>query len=117
MLQLKIAPLVGGVVFSKRIWEQVPDQYKEKMLAVVQDMIDRLYQETIELEKEAIAEMKKHQLKINPLPPDAMEKWRAVSDKGLDVLMGRAFSKSIYDQVMQHLKDFRKHNTGTQGIK
>jgi TRAP-type C4-dicarboxylate transport system substrate-binding protein len=112
MLTLKVAPLVGGVVFSKRIWDRVPDQYKDKMLAVVLEMIDRLYQETIELEKEAIQEMKKHKLKINPLPPGAMEKWRAASDKGLDVLLGRAFSKKVYDAVIRHLNDFRKQNTG-----
>lgn len=112
MLALKIAPLVGGVVVSKRIWKRVPDQYKEEMLAVVHSMIDRLYQETIELEKEAIQEMKKHKLKIHPLPPGALEKWRAVSDKGLDVLLGRAFSKKVYDAVIQHLNDFRKQNTG-----
>jgi TRAP-type transport system periplasmic protein len=112
MLPLKIAPLVGGVVFSDRIWKRVPDQYKDKMLAVVNNMIDRLYQETIELEKEAIQEMKKHELKITPVPPDAMEKWRTISDKGLDVLMGRAFSKKVYDQVIGHLNDFRKQEKG-----
>ncbi len=113
MLPLKIAPLVGGVVFSKKVWDEVPDQYKDKMLAVVNNMIDQLYQETIALEKEAIDEMKKHDLKINPVPADALEKWRAVSDKGLDVLLGKSFSKEIYDKVMQHLKDFRKKNTGS----
>ena len=112
MLPLRIAPLVGGVVFSKKIWDEVPDQYKDKMLAVVNNMIDQLYQETVELEKEALAEMKKHDLIINPVPPDAMEKWRTVSDKGLDVLIGRAFSKNVYDQVNQYLNDFRKQNTG-----
>jgi TRAP-type C4-dicarboxylate transport system substrate-binding protein len=112
MLPLKIAPLVGGVVFSKRIWDRVPDQYKEKMLAVVQEMIDRLYQETIALEKEALEEMKKHHLKINPVPADALKRWRAVSDKGLDILLGKAFSKEVYNQVIQHLNDFRKHDTG-----
>ncbi len=112
MLPMKVAPLVGGVVFSKKVWDEVPDQYKDQMLAVVDGMIDRLYQETIELEKEAIEEMKKHKLIINPVPPDALEKWRAVSDKGLDVLLDRSFSKKIYDQVIQHLNDFRKQDTG-----
>jgi len=112
MLPMKVAPLVGGVVFSKKVWDEVPDQYKDQMLAVVDGMIDRLYQETVELEKEAIEEMKKHKLIINPVPPDALEKWRAVSDKGLDVLLDRSFSKKIYDQVIQHLNDFRKQDTG-----
>jgi TRAP-type C4-dicarboxylate transport system substrate-binding protein len=112
MCPLKILPVVGGVVFSKRIWGHIRNKYKEKMLAVVQKMIDRLYQESNKLEKEAIQEMKKHGLVINPVPPDALEKWRAVSDKGLDVLLGKAFSKKVYNQTIQHLNDFRKQNTG-----
>jgi TRAP-type C4-dicarboxylate transport system substrate-binding protein len=107
MCPLKITPLVGGVVFSKQIWNRVPDQYKEKMMAVVQEMIDRLYQETRQLEEEAIQEMKKHGLVINPVPPDALAKWRAVSDKGLDSLIGKAFSKEVYDRMMQLLTEFR----------
>jgi TRAP-type C4-dicarboxylate transport system substrate-binding protein len=117
MLTLKIAPLVGGVVFSERVWKRVPDQYKEEILAVVHSMIDRLYQETIELEREAIQEMKKHGLVINSVPPDALEKWRAVSDKGLDVLLGKAFSNDIYDKVIQHLKKFRKKESEALTIK
>jgi len=112
MLPLKIAPLVGGMVFSDQVWKRVPEQYKKEMLAVVDRMVERLYQETIKLEKEAIEEMKKHKLVINPVPPDALERWRAASDKSMDVLLGKAFSKDVYDQVMRHLNDFRKQETG-----
>ena len=116
MCPLKITPLVGGVVFSSQIWSRVPDQYKEEMMEVVQKMVGRLYQETSQLEKEAIQEMKKHGLVINPVPPDALSKWRAASDKGLDSLLGKAFSKEIYDRVIELLKNFRerKKETGVQ---
>ena len=107
MFPLKITPLVGGVVVSQQIWNRVPDQYKEKMLAVVQAMIDRLYQETNQLEEEAIQEMKKNGLAITPVPPDALAKWRAATDQGLDILIGKAFSKEVYDRMMQLLTDFR----------
>ena len=50
---------------------------------------------TIELEKEAIDTMKEHGLVINQVPPDSLEKWRAVSSKGMNELIGNAFSKEI----------------------
>ena len=108
MTQLKVAPLVGGVVVSSQVWKSVPDKYKTEMLAVVEKMINDLYQETLQLEKDAIQEMKNHGLKINELPGDAMAKWRATSDKGLDTLIGKAFSKEIYDKVIALLDEFRK---------
>lgn len=112
MLPLKIAPLVGGMVFSSQIWKRVPDQYKKEMLEVVNRMVERLYQETTQLGKEAVEEMKKHKLVVNPVPPDALERWRAATNKGMDVLLGRAFSKDVYDQVMRYLNDFRKQAAG-----
>jgi TRAP-type C4-dicarboxylate transport system substrate-binding protein len=112
MCPLKILPVVGGIVFSKEKWKCISDKYKEQMLAVVQKMVHRLYQETNGLEKEAIQEMKKHGLVVNPVPPDALEKWKAESDKGLDVLLDKAFSKNVYSQVIQHLNDFRKQEKG-----
>jgi len=110
MTELKITPLVGGVVFSRQIWRRVPDKYKADMLATVEKMIDLLVEETDQLEKEAIQEMKKHGLKIHELPDDALAKWREVSNKGLDALIGKAFSAEIYEKVTTLLKDFRKVN-------
>jgi TRAP-type C4-dicarboxylate transport system substrate-binding protein len=110
MCPLKIAPLLGGFVVSKRIWDRIPDQYKEEMIAVAQKMAETLYQNTLELEKEAIAEMKKHGLKINPVPPDALAKWKAASEKGMSALVGKAFSKEIFDKLVQYLTEFRKNN-------
>ncbi|NIM10884.1 MAG: C4-dicarboxylate ABC transporter substrate-binding protein [Candidatus Aminicenantes bacterium] len=110
MCPLKIAPLMGGFVISKRIWDRIPNQYKEEMTAVAKKMAAKLYQKTIELEKEAIEEMKKHGLKINPVPPGALAKWKAASEKGMDALVGKAFSKEIFDKLVRHLKEFRQSN-------
>ncbi len=110
MCPLKIAPLLGGFVISKRIWDRISDQYKEEMIVVARKMADKLYQKTIELEKEAIEEMKKHGLKINPVPPDALAKWKAASEKGMDALVGKAFSKEIFDDLVHYLSEFRQAN-------
>lgn len=110
MCPLKIAPLLGGFVVSKRLWDQIPNQYKEEMTAVARKMADKLYQKTIELEKEAIEEMKKHGLKINPVPPDALAKWKAASEKGMSALVGKAFSKEIFDKLVHYLNEYRKSN-------
>jgi len=110
MCSLRITPLLGGLVLSDKVWQKIPDKYKAQMVAVAQKMADNLYKKTVELEIEAIEEMKKNGLKINQVPPDALEKWKAASDKGMDVLIGKVFTKEIFDMLMMHVKEFRKRN-------
>jgi TRAP-type C4-dicarboxylate transport system substrate-binding protein len=110
MLPLNIAPMVGGFVISKKIWDEIPEKYKNEMISVAQKMADNLFKKTDELEKEAMAEMKKNGLIVNKVPPDAMAKWREASAKGMDELIGKAFSKEIYDLLVKYVDEYRKLN-------
>lgn len=110
MCSIKIAPLVGGVVISSRIWKRIPDNYKPEMLKVAQTMSDTLLSKTMKLEEEAIVEMKKHKFKINQVPKDAYPLWKAASDKGMDALIGKSFSKEIYETMLKHIEEFRNTN-------
>ncbi len=108
MCSQRIAPLVGGIVLTKSIWEKIPEKYKKEMMDVCFRLADQLYKKTVELEKEAIEEMIKHGLKIIDFPPGAMQKWREASDKGMNELIGKVFSKEIYDLLLHYLEEFRK---------
>lgn len=110
MLPLNITPMVGGFLISKKIWDEIPEKYKAEMIIVAQKMADNLFQKTGDLEKEAMAEMKKNGLIVNKVPPDAMAKWRAASEKGMDELIGKAFSKEIYDMLVKYIDEYRKLN-------
>ncbi len=110
MCSQRIAPLVGGIVLTKSIWEKIPEKYKKEMMDVCFRLADQLYKKTVELEKEAIEEMIKHGLKIVDFPPGAMQKWREASDKGMNELIGKVFSKEIYDLLLHYLEEFRKKN-------
>jgi len=114
MCSLKIAPMVGGFLISKKIWDEIPDKYKSEMVAVAKKMADNLFQKTEELEKEAMTEMIKNGLIVNQTPPDAVAKWRAAADKGLGELIGKAFSKEIYDTLLKYIDEYRKLNEQKQ---
>jgi TRAP-type C4-dicarboxylate transport system substrate-binding protein len=111
MCAQRIAPLVGGIVIPKRTWKKIPDKYKDDMMKVALRISIELYEKTVKLEKETIETMKEHGLKIVDIPTGAMEKWRAAAAKGMDELIGKAFSKDIYNQVRGHLENFRKSRT------
>lgn len=107
MCSIKIAPLVGGVVFSNKIWKRIPEKYKPEMMKVAQNTADTLLSKTMKLEEEAIVEMKKHKFKINEVPKDAYPQWKAASDKGMDALVGKIFSKEIYETMLKYIEEFR----------
>jgi TRAP-type C4-dicarboxylate transport system substrate-binding protein len=110
MCSLKIAPVVGGIVLTKRIWDQVPDQHKKKMLSAAQDISEQLNRERDGLESEAIKTMEEHGLNINQVPEDAVLKWRKTAEKGMEVLIGNVFSKEIYNQIKHHLNEYQRLN-------
>jgi TRAP-type C4-dicarboxylate transport system substrate-binding protein len=107
MCSLKVAPIIGGIVITTRMWNRIPLKYREPMLAVTHKLSDSLSIRIKKLERDTIETMKEHGLVINQVPPDAVVKWRAAPAKGVEYLVGKAFSKEMYDQIQQHLRDFR----------
>jgi len=112
MTAQRIAPLIGGIVLDIRVWNKIPDQFKEKMTAAALRMTQELAKASAQLEKEAVDTMKEHGLKVVPFPAGALDKWRQASNLGMDQLIGKAFSQEVYQQIIDLLKQFRDANTG-----
>ena len=108
MCSLKIAPIVGVIVISLSIWKKISDKFKEAMLAYTKKLSEDLYKKIVELEKETISAMQENGLKLNKAPVDALEKWRMVSQKGMDILVGKVFSQEIHAKLLSHLNEYRK---------
>jgi len=112
MNSLKIAPLVGGLVIMDRIWERIPQNLKPRMLAAVDRVSKKLAGETDALEKKALDSMKKNGLIIHEAPADSLAKWKETSEKGMDELVGKKFSREIYQTLQQILQEYRQKNEG-----
>lgn len=108
MCSLKIAPLVGGLVIVDRIWEKIPENQRQAMMDVVDRVSAKLAGETEKLEIKAIATMKKNGLIIHEAPPDSLAKWKEAAEKGMDELVGKLFSREIYDKLQQVLQEYRR---------
>jgi len=108
MLDLKMAPLVGGLVISDRIWKSIPERFHQPMLTAAEKAANNLYAKTMELERETLKVMVENGLKIHSPAPDTLAKWRTISQTGMEELIGKAFSREIYDQIHAYLNDYRK---------
>jgi len=110
MCSMKVAPLFGGIVLTEKMWKRIPDQYKEKMLSVTKGISERLLDKTKSLESEALETMVENGLIINDPPEAARKLWIETSFSRVDTLIGKAFSKDIFDILQKHLQEFRKSN-------
>lgn len=108
MCDLRVAPLVGAIVLSQRVWKQIPEELRPALMRRAREMSDVLYKDTIKLEEEALKTMVEHGLTIYHVPDDEFSRWEAASEKGMKVLIGKAFSREIYDRFMAILKEIRE---------
>ncbi len=111
MLELKVAPLYGGIVVSNRIWNRIPDNIKDQLLEAGRKISSKLSVQIKELEKKAVNTMIENGLKINNVNPEIKNEWFGESIKSTNYLVGKAFSKDIYDEVKKYLDEFRKKKT------
>jgi TRAP-type C4-dicarboxylate transport system substrate-binding protein len=108
MLKLRLGPIIGSLVVTNKVWNGIPEQYREPMMKAIDRISVRLYQQTLDLDKEALKTMAENGLIIHEPPADALEKWRAVAALGMDEIVGKAFSKDIYDRFTAILQEYRK---------
>lgn len=108
MCDLRVAPLVGAIVLSQRVWRQIPEELRPALMQRAHEMSDVLYEKTIKLEQEALNTMVEHGLNIYHVPADEFGQWEAASEKGMKVLIGKAFSEEIYERFKTILKEIRK---------
>jgi len=108
MLDLRLAPIIGSLIMTHKAWNGVPSAYREAMLTAIDKISARLYQQTLDLDKQALKTMSDNGLTIHEPPADAPEKWRAQAVLGMDELVGKAFSKETYDKLLSLLKEYRQ---------
>ncbi len=108
MCSLKIAPLVGGMVIMDKIWEKIPGNLQQLMMDTVDRHAKKLAGETKILEQKALDSMKKNGLIVHDAPADSLPKWKEAADKGMDELIGKMFSREIYEKLRQLLQDYRQ---------
>ncbi len=108
MNPLKIAPVYGGIVLTNKVWNRIPENLKIKFGQTAKRLASDLYRKANELELEAVKTMKANGLKIPKVPENATILWRQSAQKGMDLLINKVFSESIYKKMIGYLNEYRK---------
>jgi TRAP-type transport system periplasmic protein len=107
MCAIQVAPLIGGIVISKKTWDEIPAEMRPKLVKSAQQIVDGLFAETNVLEKNAINVMLKNGLKIHEVPSDSAALWHKEGVKGYNAYVGKTFSRELLEQLQGYLKEFR----------
>lgn len=112
MADMKVAPFLGGILINKKVWNQIPEDIKPELMESVQKISKELDQQIGSLENDAIQQMKEYGLKVNEIPPEAVEEWEEVFNEGIRNSGENFYSQDFMRRLQQHIQDYRESNEG-----
>ncbi|MEE8499576.1 MAG: TRAP transporter substrate-binding protein DctP [Kiloniellales bacterium] len=106
MSDLKLAPLVGGLVISTRTWRAIPDDVKPRLLEAASDAGARL-KAIRNLDDDVIETMKKHGLVVHHVPPEVAADWERSIRATYPTLIGRLVPADMVAEVERLTSEYR----------
>ena len=81
MQELGLAPLIGGTVISKKIWDRISPQHQKKLREAAAETERQLMAQIPEQDAKAVEEMKKRGLTVVEISPEITKEWRKAADR------------------------------------
>jgi TRAP-type C4-dicarboxylate transport system substrate-binding protein len=107
MTRLNWVPLVGAIVVSNDVWEEIEPSLREKLLRAAQDAGRRMRGDVRALSDEAVSVMKDYGLEVHDVPPDVEADWAQAAAEGSEMLVGTLIPAEILDRVIRYRDEFR----------
>lgn len=103
VLNVKFAPLVGGVVVSKKVWDALPQAHQEVIHKVTasghKDMLDVIRKNN----KKSIEHLVSNG-KITPLKPEKFSEWKDAAEKTRkNLIADGTFPQDLVNELLQNL--------------
>lgn len=108
MLDVGLAPLVGGLVIQKRTWDKISAADRAVMLKACARAEARLAREIPGQDRSAMEEMKKRGLTVNTPNAAGMAEWRALAQDFSTRMRGEMVPAEILDMALRERNAYRK---------
>ncbi|MDR2792723.1 MAG: TRAP transporter substrate-binding protein DctP [Treponema sp.] len=109
MMNLNIAPIMGGIVINQQTWRKIDDQYKPKLLAIIKEIEREIGGAITKLENEAVQVMSRNGLNIITLTRAEEQVWyNEVGSKISALANDKVFNRSLYNKINILLQQYRK---------
>lgn len=100
--------LAGGIVVKKDIFKQIPPPSQDFMLESFQRHLNQLRGVTRNENRDAVKIMVKNGVKIITPPKDQIDEYKRLSNKAMDHISGKTFSKKVLGEINSFLESYRR---------
>lgn len=109
MVNVQLAPFLGGIIVSDRAWKKIDSQYKGRLRAVVHQHLGELTKESLEVEVRSIATMKRFGLDVVELSESERQDWKEYYDidKYADNNVKELLDLRLYNLIRNALAQYR----------
>lgn len=108
MTDLKVCPVIGGIVLSKRAWEKIPESYRGEILKATESIAAEMSADFIKKENAIVADLARNGQKTVSVSAAAERAWRDEFARAVEKGTGTVFSKEMMDLIHAAQADFRK---------
>ncbi len=113
MLRLNWAPLVGGAVIRRDVWERVPQELRPALLKSAENMGHCVKTASRKENDAAVKAMEiKHGLLVHSVTPEAEQAWIAAAEATYPKIRGRIIPADLFDLMQRILKEHRAGGMG-----
>ena len=102
--------LIGGMVMKKKLFDKMSPAHQNILMDVFRRQMARLKTTIRKENQEAVQVMVKHGVKIITPSPAQVREYKTVSEKAVQRLEDKSFSKKVKDEVSVKLEAYRKKN-------
>jgi TRAP-type transport system periplasmic protein len=110
MLDVKWAPLGGGLIITKRTWDALSPDAREYLRKTAIEATEEISRRGRENEEQSIDAMKKRGLHVTTLTPQAVVEWQNLAEKMYPQIRGKMVPADLFDEVQTLLAERRKMN-------
>jgi len=107
MLEINWAPLTGGFVIRKKVWDKIPAAAKEDLLKAAHEAGQSNKAQGRSEGDKAVAAMKEKGLTVHQLTPEMQKEWRKASEWYYPRIRGKLIEEEMFAEVERLLNEFR----------
>jgi TRAP-type transport system periplasmic protein len=108
MLDVRLAPLLGGIIVSNTAWNRVSADDRTKLMAAAKAFEDRMNKEAPAQDDTSVQTMVTRGLTVTKLDPKAAAEFKAAAARLLDSARGTMVPEDVFNQAIQERDAFRK---------
>ena len=108
MLDMDWAPLVGGIVVTRRLWDSLTPASRAALRSAAEAAGVRMRALSRREQQESIAAMSKRGLQVQKVSPEVEAEWRAMAESLYPLVRGRMVPEPLFDEVQALLREYRR---------